>query len=267
MHILMKHFALFLYNRWKCGFRTGGWSGREWREDSRLRPTTRKMTTLTQRPRPALNEQRGMALWKRRWHGERLGVNWTPTQHNATVTNFYGKLQESIKTLFNSQERNHRASSFAVVNSWFMSIMNCIFDTLLMNTLFKRPPLVVFKILEMILMVIVDQWQSPDRSFKASDDISDCDVIVFESIPFGSSIVIMAFDAWLQPPGKTQTAQVLPSHKCLQNQMIFFHFVSFFFLEYSFFFNLSSIFFLLFFFYTCWMLLIKHRCCLFLQIE
>lgn len=92
-------------------------------------------------------------------------------------------------------------------------------------------------------MVIVDQWQwvqtaalRPVMTYQARD------VIVFECVSFGSNIVIMAFDAWLQPPGKTQTAQVLPSHKCLRI-IFFFSFVSFCFLR-----KLSRIF-LLFFLY------------------
>lgn len=47
---------------------------------------------------------------------------------------------------------------------------------------------------------------------------------------FGSSIVIMAFDAWLQPPGKTQTAHVLPSHKCLRIRWFVFFICQFLFL-------------------------------------
>lgn len=64
--------------RWRCGSRTGGWSGREWREGSRLRPTTWKTTTLTRPPRPALNE-------RRRSDAERRGLDWTPA--NAAQCN------------------------------------------------------------------------------------------------------------------------------------------------------------------------------------
>lgn len=71
-------FPLCLHNRWKCGSRTGGWSGREWREGSRLRPTTWKTTTLTRPPRPALNE-------RRRSDAERRGLDWTPA--NAAQCN------------------------------------------------------------------------------------------------------------------------------------------------------------------------------------
>lgn len=48
---------VFLWNRWRFGFRTDGWSGSGWRVDSRPRLTTWKTTTWTQPLRPALNER------------------------------------------------------------------------------------------------------------------------------------------------------------------------------------------------------------------
>lgn len=162
------------------------------------------------------------------WHRERLGS----TGHHC---NFFGKLQESnnSRDSFLFPGRNHWASPllFSVVNSWFMSIMNCILKHNIDKYSVQEATSCCIDCLN-----IRDDTYGHCRSVTKSrqqlwgqwwHSVSGRDVIVFECIPFGSNIVIMAFDAWLQPPGKTQTAQVLPSHKCLPITCVFFSFFHF----------------------------------------